>query len=91
MIGGGRPVAGERPGSVHIWHVGNDGIPGGTSLSDINRRDRIGVEGVGAEPVNGFGGERDEAPAAEHGGRVLDDHRVGIDRVELEDRSASHT
>ena len=86
----GRPVASQDAGGVNIGHMGDHGIPRRTTLGRVDSCDRIGVEGVGAESVYGFGGKGDEAPAAKQFGRVLHDHRVGIIGIEPKERGASH-
>lgn len=57
-----RPTLVER-----VWgmHMNDQGVIRGTAFDREDARDRGGVLGVGCEPVDGLGGNRDEPACAE--------------------------
>ena len=89
-VGGGGPLSREGTGRRDIRGMDDDGVPRRATLGGVNAGDRDRVERVGAESVHGFGGKGDESPTAQQGGRVRDDHGVGITGVEPEKRSTGH-
>jgi len=54
-------------GDVH-----DDGVPGGAPFGLEDARHGYGVEGIGAESVNGFGGQGDKASGAKNLRRLAD-------------------
>jgi hypothetical protein len=60
----------------------DEGVPGRALLGGEDGGDSGGVEGVGSEAVDGFGGEGDEVALAEEVGGALD--VGGLGGVEME-------
>ena len=58
--------AGKRPRGGSVGHVRDERIERRSALGLIEAGDRLGVGGVGAEPIDGLGGEGDEAARGEH-------------------------
>ena len=63
---GGGVEARERARGGSVGHVGDQRIERRSALGLIEAGDRLGVGGVGAEPVDGLGREGDEAARGQH-------------------------
>jgi hypothetical protein len=57
--------------------VDNEGTGGGSALDGVDAGYSFGIEGVGAETVDSFGGEGDQAAGAEEPGGVVDFAGIG--------------
>src|SRR5207245_1085415 len=60
------PVGDELPGVIRLGDVDDQRIVGGPALGAKDTGDGRGVESIGAEAIDGFGGKGDEAAAAQH-------------------------
>jgi hypothetical protein len=76
LFGCGGPEEGERAGHGQIGDVDDEGTGRRAALGGEDELDGGGVEGVGAEAVDGFGGEGDELAGAEEGDGLRDELRV---------------
>jgi hypothetical protein len=57
--------------------VDDEGAGRGSAFDGVDAGYSFGVEGIGAQTVNGFGGEGDEAAGAEEPGGVFDFAGIG--------------
>ena len=73
VVGEGARGRGRRRSAR--WTI--SGSKDGRALTSKTRATAIGVEGVGAEAVDGLGGEGHEAARAQHGRRLADGRGVG--------------
>ncbi len=65
-------VAAELVELRRAGHVHDHRVIGGAALDREQSVERVGIRGVGAEPVHGLGRERDEASGAQGRDRLLD-------------------
>ena len=77
LAGQCRHVGRQRPGRVGLGHVHDQRVETGTLLGCEDLRDRVGVERVGPQAVDGLGREGDEVAGAEQLGGTLE---VGAER-----------
>jgi len=57
----------------------DQGIEGGAAFGSVKPRNRLAVAGVGAEPIDGLGRERDEAASGQYARRFGDAGAAGDD------------
>lgn len=63
-FGGWRPMGGVSASDGFVGDVDDEGVGGGAAFDGVDFFDGVGVGGIGAEAIDGFGGEGDEAAVA---------------------------
>ena len=71
------PVRDQRLRHFDRSYVDDERTGGGSAFDGVDAGHSFGVEGVGAETVDGFGGEGDEAAGAEELGGAVDFAGIG--------------
>ena len=70
--GGRRHLGRKGAGRAEVAEVDDERMARRPPLRGEDARNRRGIRGVGAEPVDGFGRERDQLARVQPGGRLLD-------------------